>query len=296
MRKVLFLFLLLALMGTVAGQTYPNIHDDANVLQPPYRALIEQGAGTIQNTHQVPIYIYTTKSRSDLLQYAQELRGQTPHPSHAIQLIINPDQKKGYGYVGGELEQELPRNVLDQMISVLLQPHLEDQTYAAGVNELLIQIKGYLAKKPEIINQYQPSAKEEAHTLYWTGLFLLLLIIGNTLLTLIHTPKTRWTAKSAFSIVLIAISVFISPLLASGLLLLSAALLILDAHKAQQPQANPSFSGGSGGFGTTGFGGYSAHTTGFGNTSFQTSIHPISQRHLTVGQKAHHLISESFGQ
>ncbi|MEK6963690.1 MAG: TPM domain-containing protein [Nanoarchaeota archaeon] len=296
MRITLSFVILLLLSFLVFAQTYPNIHDEAGVLQPPYRALIEQGAWTIQNTNQVPIYIYTTKSRSDLPQYAQELRGQTPQPSHAIQLVINPDQKKGYGYVGGELEQDLPRSVLDQMINVLLQPHLEDQTYAAGVNEVLIQIKGYLAKKPEVLNQYQPSLKQEAHTLYWTGLFILLLIIGNTLLTLIHTPKNRWTAKSIFSILLIVASVFVSPYLAGGLLLLGAALLVLDAHKAQQPQATSSFSGGTGGFGTTGFGGYSMHTTGFGNTSFQTSIHPASQRHLTVSQKAHHLISESFGQ
>ena len=246
--------------------------------------------------HQAPIYIYTITSRSDLPDYAKELRNQIPQASHAIQLIINPASKISYGYVGSELEKELPRSVLDQMLRVVLQSHLEDQTHAAGVNELLLQMKGYLAKKPEILNQYQPSAKEQAHTLYWTGLFILLLIIGNTLLTLIHPSKTRWTAKSIFSIALIVGSVFINPFLAGGLLLLSAALLVLDAHKAQQPQATPSFSGGSGGFGTTGFGGYATNTSGFGNTSFQTTPHPILQRHLTVGQKAHRLISDSFGQ
>ncbi|HLD05396.1 MAG TPA: TPM domain-containing protein [Candidatus Nanoarchaeia archaeon] len=293
MKKWLILLLLLLLIQMAVGQTYPNIHDEANVLQPPYRALIEQGAWTLQNAHQIPIYIYTITSRSDLPDYAKQLRGQIPQPSHAIQLIINPASKISYGYVGNELEGELPRSVLDQMLRVILQPHLEDQTYAAGVNELLLQMKGYLAKKPEILNQYQPSAKEEAHTLYWTGLFILLLIIGNTLLTLIHTPKNRWTAKSVFSIILIVASVFINPFLSGGLLLLSAALLVLDAHKAQQPQTIQSFSGGSGGFGTTGFGGYATHTPGFGNTSFQT--YP-TQRHLTVRQKAHQLISASFGQ
>lgn len=296
MRKILLLFLLLTMISFVTGQTYPNIHDETGVLQAPYRSLIEQAAWTIQQGNQVPIYIYTTQTQTDLATYAVQLRTEIPQPSHAIQLVLNPNEKKAYGYVGSELENELPRTVLDQMIGVLLQPHLEDQTYAAGVNEILIQIKGYLAKKPEIVRQYQPSAKEEAHTLYWTGLLILLLIIGNTLLTLVRTPKNRWTLKSAFSIILIVISVFISPFLAGGLLLLSAALLILDAHKAQQPQAIQSFSGGSGGFGTTGFGGYSTHTTGFGNTSFQMAIHPVSQRHLTVGQKAHRLISESFGQ
>src|SRR3989344_9544974 len=293
MRKLLLFLFLLTLIHMTAGQNYPNIPDEANVLQPPYRALIEQGAWTIQNAYHVPTYIYTATHRSDLPEYAKEPRNQTPQPSHAIQLIINPQAKMSYGYVGSELEQELPRSVLDQMLRVVLQPHLEDQTYAAGVNELLLQMKGYLAKKPEILNQYQPSAKEEAHTLYWTGLFILLLIIGNTLLTLIHTPKNRWTAKSVFSIILIVSSVFINPFLSGGLLLLSAALLVLDAHKAQQPQTIQSFSGGSGGFGTTGFGGHGTHTPGFGNTSFQT--YP-TQRHLTVRQKAHQLISASFGQ